>query len=164
MTLINYFKAFFYPTVITYSYNQPKEVVIAKVAEVLNKNITPHSSNDLTGKFLNDDSFAVNTVSLAKGITFSSPLVGQIIGIANKSTEIKTTSKPGLVLYVCFFGSILLGLIHFYKYSQSNSTGFLFLSLTLIIGGPAFLIGFSKVATDSIRERFEMYIDKPLKN
>ena len=166
MTLINYFKAFFYPTVITYSYNQPKELVIAKVTELLNKKGTAPGSNDMTGIFLNHETFAINTVSLAntKGFTFSAPLVGQIIGLANEKTEIKTTAKPSLLLYIFFFGSILLGLIHFYKYTQSNSTGFLFLSLTLLIGGPAFLLGFSKVAADSIRERFEMYIDKALKD
>lgn len=81
--MLKHFKTFFYPTVFTYSYNQPKELVIAKITEVLKKKGTLFSSNDLTGRFLNLDTFAINTVSPAYtgGVKYGSTLVGHIMDL-----------------------------------------------------------------------------------
>jgi len=162
--MLKHFKTFFYPTVLTYSYNQPKEMVIAKITEVLKKKVTLFSSNDMTGKFLTQDTFAINTVSFANtnGVKYGSTLVGQIIESKNGMTEIRTKAKPSLVLYSMFFITLFFGLGYFYKFVQTSSTEFIFWSLAMIFLGPPLSIGFSNVAIYSVRLRYKMYIDKAL--
>ena len=162
--MLKHFKTFFYPTVLTYAYNQPKELVIAKITEVLKENITLFSSNDMTGRFLNQDTFVINTVSPAytRSVKYGSTLVGQIIESKNGMTEIRTKAKPSLALYLIFFVTLIFGLLYLYKYIQTGSTGFLFWSLAMIFLAPALCIGFSNVAIYSVRVRYKMYIDKAL--
>jgi hypothetical protein len=57
--MIKHFKTFFYPDTSIYTYNQSKEVVITKIAEVLKRKVTFLSSNDMKGRFLNGDTFAI---------------------------------------------------------------------------------------------------------
>ena len=164
MSMLKHFKTFFYPAVLTYSYNLPKELVITKITEVLKKKVTLFSSNDMTGRFLNQDTFAINTVSPAntKGVKYGSTLVGQIIESKNGMTEIRTKAKPSLALYSMFFVTLIFGLTYLYKFIQTGSTGFLFWSLAMLFLGPALSIGFSNVAIYSVRARYKMYIDKAI--
>ena len=162
--MLKHFKIFFYPTVLTYSYNKPKEIVIAKITEVFNQKVTLFSSNDMTGKFLNKDTFAINTNSFAniQGVKYGSTLVGQIIDSKNVITEIRTKAKPNFILYTMFFVSLIVGLLYLFKFFQNNSTEFIFWSLALLFFGTVLPIGFSNVAIYSIRLRYKMYIHKAL--
>lgn len=162
--MIKHVKAFFYPDILIYSYNQSKETVLAKIEEILKRKVTFLSSNDMKGRFLNSDTFSIDTVSPAytKGIKYSSTLIGQVIQSQNE-TQIKTKAKPSSALYFLFFATIIFGIAYLYKFIQTGSTGFLFWSLVMLIIVPALLIGFSKVTIASIRERYKMYIDKELK-
>jgi hypothetical protein len=164
ISMLKHFKTFFYPAVLTYSYNQPKELVIAKITEVLKQKVTLFSSNDMTGRFLNQDTFKINTVSPAytRGVKYGSTLVGQIIESKNGMTEIRTKAKPSLALYALFFITLIFGLGYLYKFIQTGSTGFLLWSLAMFFLGPALSIGFSNVAIYSVRVRYNMYIDKVL--
>jgi hypothetical protein len=163
--MIKHFKTFFYPDTSIYTYNQSKEVVITKIAEVLKRKVTFLSSNDMKGRFLNGDTFAIDTVTPAytRGVKYSSTLIGQVIKLQNGATQIKTKAKPSMALYFLFFVTIIFGIVYLYKFIQTGSTSFLFWSLAMLIIGPALSIGFSNVAIASIRERYKMYIDKELK-
>ena len=90
--MIKDFKTFFYPQAMIYTYNLPKELVTARIREVLQKKITFFGTNDMTGYFLNDDTFAVNVVPAASttGVRFGSTLVGEIIESQKGSAKIKT--------------------------------------------------------------------------
>ena len=164
--MIKHFKTFFYPSVLTYSYNLPKEIVIAKIVEVFKEKVTLFSSNDMTGKFINQDKFAINTISIAntRGVKYGSTLIGQIIESERGKTEVKTKTKPSLAFYLIFFITIFLGLFYFFKFVQTGLTEGLFWSLGMIILGPSIAIGLSNVAILSVQERYKMYIDKALKN
>lgn len=63
--MIKYLKTFFYPDTLIYSYNQSKENVLAKIEEVLKRKVTLLTSNDMKGRFLNGDTFAIDAVSPA---------------------------------------------------------------------------------------------------
>jgi len=162
--MIKYFKTFFYPSVLTYSYNQPKEFVISKIKEVLENKVTFFSGNDMKGRLLNGDTFAINVVSPAytRGLKYGSTLVGQISESQKGVTQIKTKAKTSIALYFLFFVTIAFGLAYLYKFKQTGSSEFLLWSLAMLIIGPALSIGFSNVAIASIRERYKMYIDKEL--
>src|SRR5687768_14605301 len=60
--MIKYLKDFFYPPVLTFAYNQPKEIVIDKIREVLSKKVTFFSSRDMTGMFLTENMFTISLV------------------------------------------------------------------------------------------------------
>ena len=162
--MLKHFKTFFHPTVITYSYNQPKEIVIAKITEVFKQKVTLFSSNDMTGKFLNPDTFAISTVSFAntQGVEYGSTLVGHIVESENGETKINTKATPSFVFSLVFFITTIFGVIYFFKSIQTGLTEGLFWSLGLLILGPAISIGLSNVAIHSVRERYKMYIDKAL--
>lgn len=162
--MFKYFNTFFYPSTSTYTYNQSKEVVLSKIAEVLKRKVTFLSSNDMKGRFLDSDTFAIDTVSPVdtRGVKYSSTLIGQVIELQNGTTEIRTKAKPSIALYFLFFVTIIFGIGYLYKFIQTSSIDFLFWSLAMLIIGPALSIGFSNVAIASIRERYEMYIDREL--
>jgi len=163
--MIRHLKTFFYPVTLTYSYNKSKDVVLAKVHEVLNRKVSLLSSQDINGSFLNSDTFAIETIKFAytRGVKYNSTLVGQVIESQNGTTQINTKAKPSFALYFFFFVTIIFGIAYLYKFIQTGSTGFLFWSLAMLLIGPALSIGFSNVAIASIRERYSMYIDKELK-
>jgi hypothetical protein len=163
--MIKHLKAFFYPAVLTYSYNHPKELVIEKITEVLKRKATLFTSNDMTGSFRNADIFLINTVSFAytRGVEYGSTLVGEITESEKGITNIKTKAKPALVFYFLFFLAIILGLFYLYNFLQTGLTTSLCWSLGLLIVGPAVCIGFSNVAIYAVRERYLTYIDKELK-
>jgi hypothetical protein len=164
ISMLKHFKTFFYPAVLTYSYNQPKEFVIAKITEVLKEKVTFFSSKDITGRFLNQDTFVINPFFPAhtSAVKFGSTLIGQIIESKNGMTEIRTKAKPSLALYFMFFVTLIFGLLYLYKFMLTGSTEFLFWSLAMVFLGPALSIGFSNVAVYSVRLRYNMYIDKAL--
>ncbi len=160
--MLKHLKTFFSPTALTYSYNKPKELVIAEITEILKKKVTFLGSTDMTGKFLNQNTFAINIASLTSGIKYSSTLVGKIIESENGMTEVSTTAKPAFSLYSTFFMALVLGLIYLYKFFQTGSAGILFGSLAMLFLGPALSIAISNVEIYSVRERYTMYIDKAL--
>lgn len=163
--MIKFFKTFFYPNTYTYTYNQSKEIVLARIDEILNRKTTFLSSNDVKGRFLNNDSFAIEIISPAytRGVKYNSTLFGQVIEIQNGTTQITTKAKPSNALYGLFFVTIIFGITYLYKFIQTGSTDFLIWSLVMLIIGPALSIGFSNVAIASIHERYKMYIDRELK-
>ena len=131
----------------------------------MQKKVTFFDTNDMTGYFLNGDTFAVNVVPAASttGVRFGSTLVGEIIESQKGSTKIKTKVKPGIELYCIFFLAIVFGLACLYQFIKTGSVSILFWSLAMLIIGPVLSIGLSNVAIASVRERYRMYIDKELK-
>lgn len=103
--MIKYLKSFFYPSVIIYHYLLPKELVIAKITEILKRKITFLGSNDMSGSFLTGDTFAVNVISPAytRGVKLGSTLVCQVTDLKNGATEIKIKTKPSSAFYFLFF-------------------------------------------------------------
>ena len=146
--MLKHFKTFFYPEASIFNYNKSKEVVLTEIAEVLKSRVTFLSSNDMEGRFLNCDTFAIDTVSpiYTRGVKYSSTLIGQVIELQNGTTQIKTKVKPSIALYFLFFVTIIFGIAYLYKFIQTGSTGFLLWSLTMLIIGPALSIVFSNVA------------------
>lgn len=147
-----------------YSYNQPKEVVISKIEQVLSRKVTFLGDNDITGSFLSEDNFKIEMRSFAytKGVKYSSTLNCNIIDLQNGTTCIDIKAKPSRALYIIFFVTIIVGIAYSYKYFQTNSLSFLFLALAMLIGGPFLSIGISNVAIASIGNRYKMYIHKEL--
>lgn len=163
--MIRYFKTFFYPETIIYSYSLPIETVLSRIAAVLEKRPGLLGYRDIKGRFLNSNTFAISTISLAyaTGVNYGSRLTGQVVQTQNGSTQIKTKVRPGIGLYILFFATLLFGIAYLIGYFKSGTTGFLPWSLALMVFGPAISIGFSKVAIASIHERYREYIDKELK-
>ncbi|HEY5772344.1 MAG TPA: hypothetical protein VIS75_06925, partial [Chitinophagaceae bacterium] len=60
--MIRHVKIFFYPQVLIYSYNKPKEIVIEKISEVLSRKTTFHGSHDITGMFLTGNMFYISLI------------------------------------------------------------------------------------------------------
>jgi hypothetical protein len=163
--MLKYLKTFFFPTVLTYSYTMPKEMIICKISAIFSNKVTLFNNNDMTGKFLSKDTFSIEIVSVAftRGIKYSSNLVGQIVELQNGISEIKTKAKPSFVFYFLFFVTIILGLNYLRRFIETGSTEFIVWSLAMLVLGPTLSIGFSNVAIASIRERYKMYVDKALK-
>ena len=162
--MIKHFKTFFYPVTLIYSYNQPKEAVIAKIEKVLSRKVTFLGDNDMKGSFLSDDTFTIEMISFAytNGVKYSSTLIGKVLEPQNGTTHIKIKAKPSFALYSLFFVTTIFGIGYLYKSIQTGSSSFLFWSLGMLIGGPFLSIGISNVAISSILERYKMYIHKEL--
>ncbi len=105
ISMIKYFKTFFYPVTLIYSYNQPKEAVIAKIEKVLSRKVTFLGDNDMKGSFLSDDTFTIEMISFAytNGVKYSSTLIGKVLEPQNGTTHIKIKAKPSFALYSLFF-------------------------------------------------------------
>ena len=103
--MIKYLTDFFYPAAVTYLYDAPKESVIAKIEEVLERKATFFSSSDMTGSFLSSDTFFINIISpfYTRGVKYNAALVGHITEPQKGTTQIKTKAKPGKALYFLFF-------------------------------------------------------------
>ena len=169
--MIRHIKIFFYPPVLTYSYNKPKEIVIQKISEVLSKKTTFPGSHDIAGMFLTGNMFYISLVGpmfhakfmFVGKFIFGSTLVGDIIESRRGITEIKTKARPSFGSYFLFFIAIISGVAYLYKFIQTGSAVFLFWSLVWLFFGTALSIGLSNVGISSIRKRYKMYIDKDLK-
>ena len=162
--MIKHLKDFFYPPVLAFTYNQPKEIIIDKIKEVLSKKVTFFSSRDMTGMFLTENMF---TISLVVSVLAARPLlgftlVGDIFELRRGVTEIRTKPRPSIGLYLLFFVAIILSIVNFYEFINTGSAGFLFWSLGILFGGACLSIGLSNVGTAAIYERYKMYIDKEL--
>lgn len=162
--MIRPLKNFFYPPTLVYSYNQPKDIVLVKINEVLKKKVALLSGNDMKGRFLNHNTFAIDIVSLAftGGVQFSSTLIGKVTESKKGITQIKTKAKPSIAYYVLFFVTIIAGLAYFYKSIQTGSTESLLWPFAAIILGPVMAVGLSNIAIASIYERYRLHIDKEL--
>jgi hypothetical protein len=162
--MIKHFKTFFYPVTLKYSYNQPKEVVITKIEQVLSRKVTFLGDNDITGSFLSEDNFKIEMRSFAytKGVKYSSTLNCNIIDLQNGTTCIDIKAKPSRALYFLFFTTIILGIAYLNKSIQTGSTSFLLLSFVSLIGGPFFSIMISNIASASLLNRYNMYLHKEL--
>ena len=164
--MLRHVKIFFYPPLLTYSYSKPKEIVIDKIAEVLNKKTTFLGSHDITGMFLTGNMFYISLVKYpmsAATFMLGSTLVGDIVESRRGITEIRTKARPGFGSYFLFFIAIISGVVYLSKFVQTGSIEFLFWSLVWLFLGTALSIGLSNVGISSIRERYKMYIDKDLK-
>lgn len=162
--MINHIRTFFFPHSTIYHYNSPKESVVSKVDEVLNRKKTLLDINDLSGKFTNKDVFSLWVLSGAyvQGMGKSS-LVGHIVESQNGQTVINLKSKPSPGLYIWFFIFIAAGLAYLYNFTQTGSLAFLLWSIGFLVGGPFLCIGISRVAIAAIRERYMTYIDKRIR-
>ncbi len=163
--MIKFFKHFFYPEVITYSYPKPKEAVIGIITDVLSSKVTLLSSMDMKGTFINSNTFAIESISpvYTRGAKYTSVLNCKIFSSGNDMTEIKTVIRQSITFYIIFCATIIFGLSYLYQFLISGSTSFLFWSFVLLLPGPAAAIGLANVANASIRERYDLYIDKALK-
>jgi hypothetical protein len=163
--MIHYFKKFFYPEAVTYSYPKPKEEVVATITEILSHKTTFFDSIDMRGSFFNSNSFTIESISPSntRGVKYRSILTGKITTTKNGATEIITTAKQSIVYYLLFCVTIIFGLLYCYQYLLSGTTGFLLLGLALLLIGPFAVIGLCNVANASVRERYNMYIDKVLR-
>jgi len=163
--MIKYLKDFFYPPVLTFAYNQPKEIVIDKIRQVLNKKVTFFSSRDMIGMFLTENMFTISLVVpvLAARPLMGFTLVGDVFELRRGVTEIRTKPRPGVGLYFLFFMAVIIGIGYFYEFIKTGSTGFLFWSLGILLGGALLSIGLSNVGKASIYERYKIYIDKELR-
>lgn len=163
--MIKDFKTFFYPSVVTYSYNQPKEIIVSKIADIFSKKVGSAGNSGISAIFLTDNMFAISLKLPIRFVElmFGSTLVGEIIKSQKGMTKIETKARPGFGLYFLFFLALIAGLGYMYEYIRTWSTVFLFSSLAIIIVVSALSIGFSNVFIVSIRERYMKYIDKELK-
>ena len=160
--MIKYFKIFFYPPVVTYSYNQPKEIIVNKITEVFKRKVRSASNSNISAMFLTDNMFAISLklpIRIVK-LMFCSTLVGTIIKSRSGITEIETKARPGFGLYGLFFLAVIFGLNYMYEFIRTGSTAFRLLSLAMMIVVPALSIGFSNIAVASIRKRYKIYIDR----
>lgn len=162
--MLKYLKAFFYPAVITFSYNQRKELVIAKIMEVLNENVSLFSNNDMAGRFLSQDSFAIHLVhpAFVRGARLSPTLVGKILESSEGVTAVSTLVKPVFALYAMFFATPVLAVFYCWKFSLAGLPEYLVSTILLLLLGPALSVSFFHVAKSAIRQRYMMYIDKAL--
>jgi len=163
--MLKYLRTFFSPGTLIYSYNHPKDLIVEKVAEIVANKLTFLGSNDMTGHFLDRDTFAINLNSPAftYGIKYRSILVGKIVETQKEKTEIRARAKPAWILYLLFFITIILGLVYLFKYFQTNYVNSLYWSLAMLLAGPVICIWFSNVANAAICERFEKYMNRQLK-
>ena len=136
--MIKYFKEFFYPTQLVYLYNLPNDKLTNTIEQILKKKATLFTSNDMTGKFISEDTFLISLIpfSYTQGIKYSSTLIGKIQEINSSVTEIRVKTRPSYVFYAIFFVITLFGFAYLYKFIETNITSYLFLALFMIILGP----------------------------
>jgi hypothetical protein len=163
--MIKHIRTFFYPNSTTYYYELPKEVVVSKVDEVLNRKKTFLDTNDLSGKFTDKNIFSLWLLSGAhvEGGMMKSSLVGHIVESQNGQTVIDLKERPAPGLYIWFFISIAAGLAYLYKFVQTGSLATLFKSIGILVGGTVLCIRISQVAILAIRERYLTYLDKKIR-
>lgn len=163
--MINHIKTFFFPPTKIYHYNSPKEAVVLKIDEVLNRKKSPFDTNDLLGEFAQQDVFSlwIHSGAFVQGGIGKSSLVGHIIESQSGETVIHLKSKPSIGLYIWFFISIAAGLGFLYNYVQTGSFNFLLWSIGILVGGPFMCIWISHVAIEAIRERYITHIDKRIR-
>lgn len=163
--MIKYFKIFFYPPAVTYSYKQPKEIIVNRLKEIFYNKIRLATNNDVRVMFLSEQMFAINLVLPLRfvGLMFGSTLVGEITESKGGITHIKTKARPGFGLYLLFFLTVIFTSVYFYKFISTGSRLFLFSSLVSIIIGSLLSIGMSNVMITSIRQHYERYINNDLK-
>ena len=113
--MTNSLKNFFYPPELIYSYSQSKQTIIDIVTKVLSKRVAFFSDTDVdvAGLFLTENMFALSVAHgpFSSRLPFGSTLVGDIVEVRRGVTEIRTKVRPGFILYVLFFISIIGGLV-----------------------------------------------------
>jgi hypothetical protein len=164
--MFKYIKTFFKPDTLIYSYNKPKELIIDKIYKSFEEKVTFFSDRDTKCSFINDDTFELSSTSPAwtNNIKYSSTLIGKIIELENGTCQIKIQIKSGIVFFIFFFITPIFGIIYFFEFTKTSLISYLFWGLGMFIIGPILSISIASVGNSGILKRFEMYIDKVLKN
>lgn len=164
--MYQYFKKFFNPPTLAYSYNKPRASVIAELNDIFQQKVSMFTNNDVTGKFKSENKFVLDVVSPAytRGGKYSATLEAEIMEKEKDYTTIKTRVSPNPVWYLLFFLSIVFSLILFYNYISTGLIKFLFGSVAMLFCGPFISVALSNIGIGIIRERYYLYIHKKLKS
>ena len=159
-----YIKSFFKPGSKLYTYHQSKEIIVKKVEGILSEQITFFGIRDLEGYFINKDTFTVKLrPQTLAGILYNSTLSAEIKETSDSLTEIKIKVRPGFLLFIIFFLTLLFGIFYFYESTPNPSLYQLLSFIGISITGPIFSIVYSIIANAALVEQFDMYIDNKLK-
>lgn len=153
-----YIKNFFYPEPQIFNYELPKEIVIAKIDEVISQKITYFGEFDIKGSFVSSDNFEIHSIPMDLGVRYYSKLTGHVVESQNGTTVIKTKVKFNYVLYFLFIFSILVGIVFLFKSVQSGSIVGIITELVAIVAAPAVAIGISNFSKNLIYDRYRKYI------
>ena len=146
----------------TYQISKPKQEIISKFQEMFKPSIGLFSSSDFVGSCGND-SFELKLVPLAytRGPKIRSTLIGTVfeINASQSKIEIEINRSPGVFTIILFF--FVFSLIMFIQFlNKERSFGFLLWSLAGLILVPAFVLWFSNVSSNTMKERFETLLNR----
>ncbi len=152
----------FSPEIYSYQISRSKHEVISKFQEIFKPRIGLWSNSDFIGSCSND-SFTLNLVSPAftRGPRIGSSLIGTVFETnANESIiEIQISRSPRVFALIILF--FVFGIILFIQFlNRENSFDFLLWSLGGFILAPLFVLWLSAISSDTLKERFELFLKK----
>ncbi|MES2617727.1 MAG: hypothetical protein V4613_07610 [Bacteroidota bacterium] len=163
--MIKHIRTFFFPHQILYTFSLSKELIVARLDEVLNRKWTLLDNNNLLGEFKNKDTFEIwmKSAAYGTGLIGKSKLVAEILESQNGQTEVKLKAKPNIGLYIWFFVFVAFSIVYLCDAINTGSIKFILLSCLMLIGGPLLCVGISNVQIAALKDNYIKYIDKNLR-
>ncbi|HLK29045.1 MAG TPA: hypothetical protein VKT28_10695 [Puia sp.] len=172
--MFKYFDKIFKPRAIVYSYDKPKTIIEEKIAEVFAKRSKFFSEVRIYGSFTSNETFELTFTPLlganTYGVNYSSTLIGRIIQASDSSTQIEIKTKPSIafviLLIISLIASIIsliVAIIYLLELLIATPTGSSFWLIIMLIISPAFIIWFVNISNAGAIDRFEMFVDNPLR-
>jgi hypothetical protein len=150
------------PIHLTYNYTEAKEVVVERIAAILNKSGKTLSDPDMSGRFIDKDTFVFSVPSGAftGGLQYSSTLSGKIIALDSSITSVKIEIHSSIVYKVVCIIITLIGCVYLYKGISSSAAQFWSWGIAMLIGGPLICNWLAGIANETVKDRYLRYIHK----
>ena len=150
------------PKPVTYNYRKSKDFVTEKVKSVIEKSGGILGEPDVTGNFLDQDTFQISSSlpgTFSNLNAFPTSLLGKIVDTGNSTSMIQTNIKPNFSFLILLVLTLFMGVIFLVAYVKGNDNNFIFWSVAMFILGPFISIAAMNISNIGIRDRFEQYFD-----
>jgi len=160
--LTSYFAKVFRSQVFSYQLPVPEEKLLSALREELETTAYTLQTLSVQGR-VHGNSFFMELMPIGheQPITFNSTLQGNVLAIDPGRSRIILHINRSFGVYVLSVVSIIAGLILLVSYLRAPvKTAFLGWGLMMLLGGPCFCIWRSNISGDTLKERFEMILNR----
>jgi hypothetical protein len=150
----------------TYQYAVPREAVIEKMTEIFNKSGKFLSDPDFDGCFTEGNSFEMSVdsgVVTFGNVKFGSILYGKVRAYDSNQTIIETEVKARFPIKLTAIVIPLVGFVSLYLVLLNFSWQSCLTAVAMILLSPLICNWFAGVFNATIRERFDVYIDREIR-